>query len=109
MEPEPRAMIFDLYRGTTHDGPGLRSTVFFKGCPLACRWCHNPEGIAFTQRVWWEARKCIGCLSCRAACPTGANRPREEGVFIDDASCVRCGACVSALSLIHISEPTRRS
>ncbi len=96
MEPEPRAMIFDLYRGTTHDGPGLRSTVFFKGCPLACRWCHNPEGIAFTQRVWWEARKCIGCLSCRAACPTGANRPREEGVFIDDASCVRCGACVSA-------------
>ena len=46
MIDSPQAMIFDIYRGTTHDGPGMRTTVFFKGCPLACEWCHNPEGIS---------------------------------------------------------------
>lgn len=88
------ASIFDIYRSTTHDGPGLRSTVFFKGCTLACEWCHNPEGIDPGQRVWWDSRTCIGCMLCHSACKYGANIPGETGIMIDDAKCVRCGACV---------------
>ena len=91
-----RAFIFDIYRGTTHDGPGLRSTVFFKGCPLSCEWCHNPEGISPKQRVWWDSRVCIGCMLCHAACKTGANIPCEAHIKIDDTLCVQCGACVKA-------------
>lgn len=88
------ASIFDIYRGTTHDGPGLRSTVFFKGCPLACEWCHNPEGISPRQQVWWDSRTCIGCMLCHKACKTGANIVSEKGFIIDDNLCERCGACV---------------
>lgn len=90
----PKASIFDIYRGTTHDGPGLRTTVFFKGCTLACEWCHNPEGIDPGQRVWWDSRTCIGCLLCHKACKHGANIPTEAGIKIDVAKCVRCGECV---------------
>ena len=63
--------------GTTHDGPGLRTTVFLKGCPLRCLWCQNPEGIPAAQGVWWEARKCIGCLACIDACPGRLGRARR--------------------------------
>jgi len=89
-----QAMIFDIYRGTTHDGPGVRSTVFFKGCPLACAWCHNPEGISCSQAVWWDSRICIGCHLCLEACQYGANRSSEGRILIDDDKCQRCGACV---------------
>jgi len=64
--------VIEINRGTTHDGPGMRTTVFFKGCPLHCAWCQNPEGIDFGQDIWWEARKCIHCLSCMEACPNAA-------------------------------------
>ena len=61
--------VIEISRGTTHDGPGLRTTVFLKGCPLRCLWCQNPEGMPAAQGVWWEARKCIRCLACVEACP----------------------------------------
>jgi pyruvate formate lyase activating enzyme len=88
------ALIFDIYRGTTHDGPGLRDTVFFKGCPLACAWCHNPEGISFGQAVWWDSRLCIGCHLCLEACRYGANSDQDGRIVIDNQKCRRCGACV---------------
>ena len=90
------AFIFDIYRGTTHDGPGCRSTVFFKGCPLSCEWCHNPEGIPPKQQVWWDSRACIGCMLCHKACKTGANIPGKAGIVVNETLCVRCGACVRA-------------
>lgn len=93
---EDRALLFDIYRGTTHDGPGMRSTAFFKGCPLSCRWCHNPEGIARTQAIWWEPKTCIGCMTCVNTCPHGAIIAAEDGLEIDRSLCDNCGACVEA-------------
>lgn len=89
-------LVIDISRGTTHDGPGLRTTVFFKGCPLNCLWCQNPEGIAFEQEVWWDERKCIHCLACKTACPEGAILEDENGLHIDKMKCTLRGACVEA-------------
>jgi pyruvate formate lyase activating enzyme len=86
----------DVIRGGAHDGPGLRTTVFLKGCSLSCRWCQNPEGIAATQEVWWESRKCIRCLACVEACPNTALSASDEGLQLDREKCVVCGACVPA-------------
>jgi len=93
---EPEYLVIDIARGTTHDGPGLRTTVFFKGCPLNCEWCQNPEGIKAGQEVWWDERKCIHCLACQAACPAGAVFEDESGLRIDRSKCTLQGACVEA-------------
>ena len=84
---------FDVFYGTTHDGPGMRTTFFLKGCPLRCAWCHNPEGISPKRQVWWDSRKCIGCLSCKDQCPNGAFTMDERGIRIDREKCVACGLC----------------
>lgn len=60
------ALVFDIYRGTIHDGPGMRTTIFMKGCPLRCKWCHNPEGMSFENDVTYEKKKCLGCRLCTA-------------------------------------------
>lgn len=91
-----KANVFDIFRGTTHDGPGMRTTVFFQGCPLHCAWCQNPEGISSDNAVWWEAQKCIGCGRCRAACPTGACISTNDGIAIDRTQCKQCGSCINA-------------
>jgi len=75
---EPTGIIFELKRFAVHDGPDIRTTVFLKGCPLQCAWCHNPEGIhRQPQWVWFESR-CIDCDACLAACPNAA-RERVSG------------------------------
>ena len=63
--------IFEIKRFAVHDGDGIRTTVFFKGCPLKCVWCHNPEGISYRGQLAYYAHKCIGCGECAAVCPTG--------------------------------------
>jgi pyruvate formate lyase activating enzyme len=90
----PTARVFDIHRATTHDGPGLRTTVFFKGCPLACRWCQNPEGISPAPQLQWYSRKCIACYSCQAACDRDAISHDEAGIVVDRVRCDVCGACV---------------
>lgn len=83
---EPTGRIFNIRRFSTHDGGGIRTTVFFKGCPLRCAWCHNPEGIDFARRLLWFARKCIGCGSCVEAACHGGVRRTDAGIAVDPAA-----------------------
>jgi len=89
-------VIFNVQRFSTEDGPGLRTTVFFKGCPLRCLWCHNPEGLTAKRQLVWHNARCIGCGDCVQACPHQALAMREEGVAIDRVRCRACGSCARA-------------
>lgn len=86
----------DIQRMSSEDGPGLRTTIFFKGCSLACAWCHNPESIQKKFQVHWLSARCIGCGTCLNACPNGALSQTEEGIQIDRRLCAGCYSCVSA-------------
>jgi len=88
--------IVRIQRMSTEDGPGIRSTVFFKGCPLGCIWCHNPESISPRLQIHWEKTRCIGCRSCIDACSKRALAARETGIVIDRLKCDSCGACSEA-------------
>lgn len=89
-------LILHLQRLSTEDGPGLRTTVFFKGCPLHCRWCHNPESISPKVEIQWLAVRCIGCNSCIEACVQNALTRSEEGILRDRELCTVCSACAEA-------------
>jgi pyruvate formate lyase activating enzyme len=90
------ATTFNVQRFSTEDGPGIRTTVFFKGCPLHCAWCHNPEGLSPQPDLMWYDTRCIGAQDCVQACPARALQLTAEGVLIDRARCDACGACVDA-------------
>lgn len=90
------ATIFDIQKYSIHDGPGIRTTVFLKGCPLACLWCHNPESHLAAPEIAWHDKRCIGCLSCQKACPLEAIRVTAEGVCVDQKLCNLCGKCAAA-------------
>lgn len=88
--------IFDIQRYSIHDGPGIRTTVFLKGCPLSCWWCHNPESQRYgPQLVLWKER-CIGCGDCVKACPEGAISLKGGPPEINENNCSYCGACAKA-------------
>lgn len=86
--------IFEIKRFAVHDGDGIRTTVFLKGCPLKCVWCHNPEGIAALPQLAYYADKCIGCGSCTAVCPQAAHYMTDTGHVFDRSACIACGRCV---------------
>ncbi len=88
------ALIFDIQRFSLHDGPGIRTTVFFKGCPLACSWCQNPESHKLSSELIFYKDSCIGCFQCREACPDDAILDHPL-VRIDYPKCSVCGKCVS--------------
>ena len=86
--------IFDIKRFAIHDGPGIRTTVFLKGCPLHCLWCHNPEGIEEGFELISRPSRCARCYSCVSACPLGAISKNSGPVEIDRSRCDLCGKCV---------------
>jgi pyruvate formate lyase activating enzyme len=88
-------IIFDIRKFSLHDGPGIRTAVFLKGCSLSCPWCHNPEGRDPSPSVLRRADRCVGCRSCAAACPLGID-PRAEAGSDRCASCPEFGACARA-------------
>jgi pyruvate formate lyase activating enzyme len=88
-----KALIGNIVRGTRHDGPGIRTTVFFKGCPLNCPWCHNPELIASGPEILFYPDRCIGCGDCAHACTLDAISREASGTSINRRRCTGCGDC----------------
>ena len=87
-------LIFDLKKYAINDGPGIRTTVFFKGCPLRCRWCHNPEGQSFAPEIMIRPSRCLDdCSECVSACPAGAIVKASGGPMLDRSHCNACGKC----------------
>ncbi|HWR28727.1 MAG TPA: glycyl-radical enzyme activating protein [Negativicutes bacterium] len=89
-------VIFNIQKFCVHDGPGIRTTVFFKGCPLRCAWCHNPESQIFLPELLYNEEKCTGCGQCLSECPSAAITRRENAIATDRSRCQACGQCVNS-------------
>lgn len=92
----PDGLIFNIQRYSLHDGPGIRTTVFLKGCPLNCLWCHNPEGISPRREISVAAARCIACDACIEACPFSESAASDGRLPANHASCNQCGECSDA-------------
>jgi pyruvate formate lyase activating enzyme len=91
---EVKGFIFDIKRFAVHDGPGIRTVVFFKGCPLSCAWCHNPEGIRREPELVRFEPRCIACHACIAACSHNAREIVEGQMVYHRERCELCGTCL---------------
>lgn len=93
---EKTAIIYDIEGYRNEDGPGMRTMVFFKGCPLRCMWCSNPFGLSMEPQLIFNQNKCGGCGRCLDLCPASANSLEEGGIRMDFAHCTGCGKCIAS-------------
>jgi glycyl-radical enzyme activating protein len=89
-------LVLSIDRCSLHDGPGIRTTVFLKGCPLHCLWCHNPESISTKPELFFMDDRCSRCGACVTACPNGCHTVTDAMHTVDRRACVACGRCVQA-------------
>jgi glycyl-radical enzyme activating protein len=88
-----QGLVFDIQRFSIHDGPGIRTTVFLKGCPRACLWCHNPESQGARPEIFFTLDRCISCHLCEQICPESQHYFEEQIHFYERDGCLRCGQC----------------
>jgi len=93
-----KTLVTNIQKFSVQDGPGIRTTVFVKGCPLRCLWCHNPETQLTRQELAYRPNLCIGCGQCTLVCERGGHTISEEGHFFDRTDCVACGKCTEVCS-----------
>jgi pyruvate formate lyase activating enzyme len=95
---ERKAFIFNKQKYNMYDGPGVRTLIFFKGCPLRCKWCSNPEGLERRFQIMFKPTTCVSCGACVSVCPQGIHSLSPEGVHLIDHNieCIGCGECVKA-------------
>ena len=91
-----KGLIFNIQRYSLHDGPGIRTTLFLKGCPLHCWWCHNPESQKQKIEFLYRKDRCIGCTACSHTCPVNAITIKEVGLIRNEELCIQCGKCQQA-------------
>ncbi|MBN2295041.1 MAG: glycyl-radical enzyme activating protein [Pirellulales bacterium] len=96
MGPDDVVLVTDIQRFSINDGPGIRTTIFFKGCPLACRWCQNPETISFQNELIYSSEECLLCGDCVKACPQQNIRIDGNSIAIDHSNCNTCFDCARA-------------
>ena len=89
-----KPMITNIQKYSIHDGEGTRTTVFFKGCPLSCKWCHNPETQSYKKGLLFYAERCTGCRACMEECPQGAVSVKDGKVFMEAGRCTGCETCI---------------
>ncbi|NLB43147.1 MAG: glycyl-radical enzyme activating protein [Clostridiales bacterium] len=103
-----RLPVTNIQRFSTQDGPGIRTTVFLRGCPLSCKWCHNPETQSFHQQILYTEQYCIACGACVETCPVNAHYLNTDNVHCYDSSkCIGCLAC-SRVCPSNAIEPASR-
>jgi glycyl-radical enzyme activating protein len=91
-----KGLVFNILNCSLNDGPGVRTTIFLKGCPLRCIWCHNPESQKFEAELSFYSEKCVGCMACVKVCKNGCHTFIDGNHFINRANCQKCFACVDA-------------
>lgn len=91
-----KCLIFEIEKFAVHDGPGIRTVVFMKGCPLHCLWCHNPESQSFKKELLFNSTKCLDCGSCAGECPQGCHTFPEKKHLFERIKCTACGRCADS-------------
>ena len=90
-----KGLIFNIQKFSIHDGPGIRTTVFFKGCPLKCKWCSNPESQLHKLQILYDFEKCVHCKKCLLNCPKQAITEKENHMIFNHDKCIGCLQCVN--------------